>query len=46
MNHEVVEVENLLGQRDVLYHQLEHLRAEREGIEDELADGQDAREGR
>lgn len=27
MNHEVVEVENLLTHRDVLYHQLDHLRA-------------------
>lgn len=32
MNHEVVEVENLLSQRDSLYHQMDHLRVEREQI--------------
>lgn len=30
MNHEVIEVESLLNQRDMLYHQLDHLRQERE----------------
>lgn len=37
MNNEVVEVEGLLAQRDMLYHQLDHLRNEREEIEDEIS---------
>ena len=32
MNNEVIEVESLLSQRDMLYHQLDHLRVEREEI--------------